>query len=613
MAKGSSISKTAVWILMGLLILGLGGFGAVNLSGNVRTVGSVGEMPISVDQYARQLSQEIRAIEAQTGQTLPFAGAQDIGLDRAVLRRIVRERALDNESQNIGLSIGDLALRDEILKIGAFQGVDGKFDREGYRFALQQGGLSEAEFETTLREEASRTLLQNAVLGGVKMPDAFAITLVNFVGEMRSFTWSTLDASRLDAPIPAPGDDDLRAFYDANPDRFMLPASKQITYAWLTPDALLSDVEIPEATLRAEFDARIDQYIQPERRLVERLVFANQEAADQAAAALEVSATTFNALVDERGLTLSDIDMGDVGRLQLDAAGEEVFGAEVGSVVGPLPTVLGPALFRVNGVLAAQNTTFEDARADLQDELATAGAVRAVEARAQDLDDQLAGGVTLEQLADETKMTLGALEWTVETSEGIAAYADFREAAATLSEGDFPQISQLDDGGIFAMRLDKSLEERPNPFDAAKADVTAAWTAEKLVAALTAKAEAISETLDGDASFEAAGLTAVIETDQSRSAYVEGTPAEFMTTVFDMAPGDVTVVPGDAAVVILRLEAITSAAEGPENAALVAGLAEQVDQTLAQDVLSIYTDSILATIPPQINQQALQAVHVNFP
>ena len=305
--------------------------------------------------------------------------------------------------------------------------------------------------------------------------------------------------------------------------------------------------------------------------------------------------------------------MGDVGRLQLDAAGEEVFGAEVGSVVGPLPTVLGPALFRVNGVLAAQNTTFEDARADLQDELATAGAVRAVEARAQDLDDQLAGGVTLEQLADETKMTLGALEWTVETSEGIAAYADFREAAATLSEGDFPQISQLDDGGIFAMRLDKSLEERPNPFDAAKADVTAAWTAEKLVAALTAKAEAISETLDGDASFEAAGLTAVIETDQSRSAYVEGTPAEFMTTVFDMAPGDVTVVPGDAAVVILRLEAITSAAEGPENAALVAGLAEQVDQTLAQDVLSIYTDSILATIPPQINQQALQAVHVNFP
>ena len=75
MAKGFSISKTAVWGLMGLLILGLGGFGAVNLSGNVRSVGTVGDKSIPIDQYARELSQEIRAIEAQTRQSLPFAQA----------------------------------------------------------------------------------------------------------------------------------------------------------------------------------------------------------------------------------------------------------------------------------------------------------------------------------------------------------------------------------------------------------------------------------------------------------------------------------------------------------------------------------------------------------
>ena len=85
MAKRSSISKTAVWILMGLLILGLGGFGAVNLSGNLRSIGTVGDKSISVDAYARQLQNEIRAIERQSGQPLPFARAQEIGLDRAVL------------------------------------------------------------------------------------------------------------------------------------------------------------------------------------------------------------------------------------------------------------------------------------------------------------------------------------------------------------------------------------------------------------------------------------------------------------------------------------------------------------------------------------------------
>jgi peptidyl-prolyl cis-trans isomerase D len=88
MAKSSGIGKTAMWILMGLLILGLGGFGAVNLSGNIRSLGTVGSKAIPVDTYARQLQNEIRAIEQQTGQPLPFARAQEIGLDRAVLQHL---------------------------------------------------------------------------------------------------------------------------------------------------------------------------------------------------------------------------------------------------------------------------------------------------------------------------------------------------------------------------------------------------------------------------------------------------------------------------------------------------------------------------------------------
>jgi peptidyl-prolyl cis-trans isomerase D len=68
MAKGkNNLSKTAVWILMGLLILGLGGFGATNLSGTVRTVGQVGEKYIDINAYARALSQEIQAASAEAG------------------------------------------------------------------------------------------------------------------------------------------------------------------------------------------------------------------------------------------------------------------------------------------------------------------------------------------------------------------------------------------------------------------------------------------------------------------------------------------------------------------------------------------------------------------
>ena len=96
MSKSSSLSKTAIWILMGLLILGLAGFGATNLSGNIRTIGTAGDKPISVDTYYRQLQQEMRAIEQQTREVMTFAQAQQIGLDRAVLQRLVALRRFSN-------------------------------------------------------------------------------------------------------------------------------------------------------------------------------------------------------------------------------------------------------------------------------------------------------------------------------------------------------------------------------------------------------------------------------------------------------------------------------------------------------------------------------------
>ena len=94
----SKTSKTAVWILMGLLILGLGGFGATNLTGTVRTVGTVGDKDISVDDYARALQEELRALEAQTGQSLPFVQAQAFGIDRMVLSRLSTTRSMDAEN-----------------------------------------------------------------------------------------------------------------------------------------------------------------------------------------------------------------------------------------------------------------------------------------------------------------------------------------------------------------------------------------------------------------------------------------------------------------------------------------------------------------------------------
>jgi peptidyl-prolyl cis-trans isomerase D len=80
----------------------------------------------------------------------------------------------------------------------------------------------------------------------------------------------------------------------------------------------------------------------------------------------------------------------------------------------------------------------------------------------------LAGGASLDELAQETPMELGRIDWSEDSFDNIAAYAAFRDAAAAVTEDDFPETAFLEDGSLFAMRVDEVLPPRPEPFEDAR-------------------------------------------------------------------------------------------------------------------------------------------------
>ncbi|WP_299660601.1 SurA N-terminal domain-containing protein [uncultured Ruegeria sp.] len=613
MAAGmKNLSKTFVWILMGLLMLGLAGFGATSLTGTVRTVAQVGDESVSVDTYFRELQREIRAIEAQTGQSMQISQAHDLGLDQLALSRLIALAALDNEVGQLGISIGDENLQNEIVQIPAFQGVNGTFDREAYRFQLEQVGMTDSEFESDLRKESARTIVQGAVMSGVEMPRTLTEALSNYVLARRSFTVATLSADALETPVTEPTDAQIQAFYDENGDLFTLPRTKQLTYAILSPEMLLDTVEIDEESLRRLYDQRAEQYSQPERRLVERLPYPSEEAATEALAQLEVGGADFEQLVRARQLELSDVDLGDVTREDLGDAADAVFAAEIDDVVGPLPTVFGPALFRINGSLAENNVSFENAEPELRDELASDRARRQIEAQAEDINDLLAGGATLEELVDETELELGQIDWTQQSDDGVAAYDGFRSAAEAVQDGDFPEVAFLEDGSIFALRLNEVLPPRPEPLDSARARVVAAWIQAETGKALQNKANTVLTQLATDGDFAATGLPFRVENALTRTAFLEDVPVGFMTQVFEMEPGELRAIPGEGAVQIVRMDEELPPADTDEQRQMQDALAAQLDQALAQNIFDIYVRNAQTRARPVLDQQALNAVRASY-
>lgn len=611
--KRQKASNYVVWVILVLVMIGLGGFGVTNFGGGITTIGKVGDRDIETTDYARALQQEMNALSAQVGQPITFAQAQAFGLDRQVLQQVVTRAALDNETARIGISAGDASVAAEITAMQAFQGTAGSFDREAYRFTLERNNLTEAEFERSIREDIARSVLQGAVVGGFTAPAPLTDALTAYAGERRGFSLLQLSAADLPTPAAEPTDADLQSFHEANIDRFTRPEAKRITYVALIPETIAPTMEVDETALRALYDDRIDEFMIPEKRLVERLAFPTEADAQAAKARLDAGEITFDALVAERGLTLADIDLGDVSKTDLGAAGDAVFALTEPGIAGPAQSDVGPALFRMNAILAAQETTFEEAKESLSAEMRTDAARRAIGARIEEIDDLLASGAELEEVAQEAGMELATIDYIPsETPEGITAYPDFREAAEALQEGDFPEALQLDDGALVALRLDEIVPPAPIPLEEVRDDVAAAWKADAEAKALAARAEEVKAEVEGGKSLAAFGIVTKTQA-IIRDGFVEDAPETLLPTLFDMAEGEIRIVQGDGFTGLLRLDAILPAETAGEDAeALRDSIAIRIQQTLAQDTFTLFTNALSTEAGIQIDQTAVNAVNTQM-
>lgn len=609
-------SNIVVWVILGLLVVGLAGFGIGGFGSTAVEIGSVGNSSITAQAYARALQAELRAQQAQGGPFTSVSAMRAAGLDRAVLDGLVARAALAHEAGAMGVSVGDEEVARQIRTTSGFTGADGNFDRVGYEVALQQAGFTAAQFEQTVREDISRSLLQTGIIGGLTMPDTFTEIMVAYQTETRDFTLARVTEADLTTGPVAPTEEDLAAFYEENGLRFQRPATRAITYAWITPDMILDTVEVSEDALRALYSDRIDQYVQPERRLLERLVFPTLEEAETARAAIDAGESNFDTLVADRGLRLEDVDMGEVDEYGLSAEAAEVIFADTESeILGPLESRFGPAIYRVNAVLGATDVPFEEARGDLRAELAEGAARRAIDAMVDDMDDLLAGGATLEELAAETDMVLGSLEWTAGDDAGIAGYDSFGEAAALAAEDDFPELLELSDGGRFALRLDGSTPPTVPPLEEITEEVTAAWRAVWLRERLAERAQAMVADLAVSGTLEDLGLALQSEQMIRRGDFIPDAPPTLVAQMFQLdALGDMVVIPAPGAAWIGRLDSINPGIRGtPEITALTGVFAAQGGQAIAQDLFEAYGQALESEIGINLDTGVINAVLAQFP
>ncbi len=611
MSSKSSFSKFIVWGILALLILAMGGFGTSQFGSSIQNAATVGKTKVSVDEYSRALQSQLQNLQRQFGTQISAAQAEQFGIPSLVLSQLTSQAALDGEAKRLSLSIGDENLRQAILGLGSFNGLDGTFDAELYRDSLRRIGLNEKDFEDSIRKENTRAILVGAIATGISLPQSYGDTVVTWLTEERDIITARLTSDAVLDSISEPTEEELRAFYNNNEARFTSPEMKALTYIWLTPNSLSTSIDVDENEVRALYEENKAIYNQAERRLIERLVFGTDEEAQNAVDRISSGASTFEAEVAARDLTLIDVDMGDLTQAELGTNGENIFAANTNETVGPFDTDIGPAIFRINGVIDATNTSFEDAKPEIEAALKVDLAARELSNVYNDVDDLLASGATLEEIAQETPMQLVELNWHEGITGEIESLSTFTNAAQAALVGDFPEVIELQNGGIFSLRSNAIIAPELKPYDEVKSDVTRLWEQEEITSALTNKAAELESKVASGTFIADLGLVTKEYNGLTRQENMDDLPEGFIDAIFapELKEGATTLINDENSILIAKISRVSQPSENSENTSIAENYNFQASQSVSQDVIAAFTEALQEREGVTINQAALNAVH----
>lgn len=533
-------------VLIGLLILSFAVWGVNDFIGGINrtTVATVGETDVSAQRFDRALSIEISRLQRQIQQPVSLSQAVAFGLPNQVMSELVSQAALDDVSTKLNLGVSDDKLRGDIVNNPSFRGPDGQFDRSFLQQILQSNNMTESEFISDQRSFSERRQISEGVSGGVAVPDTLLQALHSYRAETRAIRTITLDASDLPS-IPEASNSDLKTYFEANTATYRAPEYRSVSLVHLTLADLIDADAVSDDDARRVYEEQEERFSQEEQRRIQQIVFPNKEEADAAKDKL-ATGTSWEALLSERNVSASDIDLGLVVKEDMidQIIADAVFGLNQGAISDVIKGRFGPVLALVAEIQEATTKAFEEVSTDIKGEIARDEAIEQIFNVRDAVEDGIAGGATLSEVARTNNLTLRAIDDVdrngLDTNSTVIADLPLSsDLIAGIYEGEVGlENPPLEGDNEFVWyEISGVTPERDRTIDEVTDRLAADWVSEETAKALDELASRIAGNLASSVSFDALARSRVKVVDTinsiTRVARTEGLTPENLTAIFE--------------------------------------------------------------------------------
>ena len=385
-------NKKIVQIFLALITLPFAFFGVdsyVKNSGAGNDLASVGDTKITVAQFEQSMRERQDQMRQSLGANFKPEMMATPEAKLAVLNSLIDQRLLLLEADKNRLQTSDEALREVISRIPSLQ-ENGKFSMSRYEAALRSQNMSQPQFEAKLRQDLTLQQLISAVGDTAFVSDTQAEAMLRLQSETRQYSEQKIafaeqfaDKVKIDAQA-------AQKFYDENKARFAVPEQVRAEYVVLSLEALLSQVTVSDAEVKAWYDGHKDRYEQSEeRRASHILIVTNGDVDKEKAKAkaeevlkeVQKSPGRFAELAkqysQDPGSAQKGGDLGFFGHGMMVKAFEDiVFKQKEGEISGLVQSDFGYHIIKVTGIKPGHLRPLEEVRGEIVSELKTQAASR---------------------------------------------------------------------------------------------------------------------------------------------------------------------------------------------------------------------------------------------
>lgn len=379
------VNSIAVKIILGLIILSFvfAGVGSYLVNGSNNSAAKVGNTEIPRGEFEMAYQNERNRMQAQLGDYFSQMLADPAYVEsfrKSVLDRMINDVLLDQQAEALGLRISDAQVRSMILEMPQFQS-NGQFDQEIYQASLRRAGFSPDSFAEYMRRELVREQLLTALQSSEFTLPGEVQSQGKLFTQTRDIRTVTIDLAEFAKKVELT-DEEIQAYYKANPDNFTRPEQVKVSYVELSAEALKKQIQVTDEDVKKYYDEHLDKYSSEEQRRVAHILVEGDDEAKAQAILDELNAgADFAAVAQEKsddfGSAENGGDLGWSERDVMDPAFEEAAFAlkNPGDMSGLVKSDFGYHIIKLEELKDAVAKPFDEVAAEIKQELVDQKAV----------------------------------------------------------------------------------------------------------------------------------------------------------------------------------------------------------------------------------------------